>query len=174
MAVLKGRNFEQHIKNALQNHNIGLAKTVNESTSWPQLVKVTSWVPRPNIRHTGDNGIDLLGGFVYEEEKYLLLIQCKVNVRELKGVMGRYPDFTSIGILVVHNDHTISNNMFLEAELAPSNIILTNQVDIYHDLCRFVVFLKEKIILKRSSEKMELKKEMQEEIEKELWAKKLV
>ncbi|CAJ0825130.1 9606_t:CDS:2 [Entrophospora sp. SA101] len=100
MAVLKGRNFEQHIKNALQNHNIGLTKTV-------------SWV-------------DIL---------------------------------------------TLLRLAFLEAELAPSNIILTNQVDIYHDLCRFVVFLKEKIILKRSSEKMELKKEMQEEIEKELWAK---
>ncbi|CAH1764724.1 11470_t:CDS:2 [Entrophospora sp. SA101] len=115
MAVLKGRNFEQHIKNALQNHNI-----------------------------------DLLGGFVYEEEKYLLLIQCKVSW---------------VDIL------TLLRLAFLEAELAPSNIILTNQVDIYHDLCRFVVFLKEKIILKRSSEKMELKKEMQEEIEKELWAK---
>ncbi|CAH1761430.1 3423_t:CDS:2, partial [Entrophospora sp. SA101] len=71
--------------------------------------------------HSGDGGIDLIGAFVYEGERYVLVVQCKhcktfsIAVCELKGVMAVYPYYTSIGILVINSEHQISNQMRTEA-----------------------------------------------------------
>ncbi|CAJ0759786.1 9181_t:CDS:2, partial [Entrophospora sp. SA101] len=72
--------------------------------------------------HSGDGGIDLRGSFVYEGERYVLVVQCKHSktflqaVRELKGVMATYP----------------------EAKLASSNIIASDENSIYDDLIGFI------------------------------------
>ncbi|CAJ0649320.1 10433_t:CDS:2 [Entrophospora sp. SA101] len=73
------------------------------------------------LEHSGDGGIDLIGAFVYEGERYVLVVQCKhcktfsIAVCELKGVMAVYPYYTSIGILVINSEHQISNQMRTEA-----------------------------------------------------------
>ncbi|CAH1770136.1 3508_t:CDS:2, partial [Entrophospora sp. SA101] len=86
--------------------------------------------------HSGDGGIDLRGSFVYEGERYVLVVQCKHSktflqaVRELKGVMATYP--------VINSEHQISKQMRTEAKLASSNIIASDENSIYDDLIGFI------------------------------------
>nr|CAG8509179.1 5727_t:CDS:2 [Entrophospora candida] len=64
-----------------------------------------------------DGGIDLIGAFVYEGERYVLVVQCKhcktfpIAVRELKGVMAVYPYYTSI---VGEEEEDFKDNNFKE------------------------------------------------------------
>lgn len=32
------------------------------------------------FRSSGDGGVDLVGAFIHEDEKYVLVVQCKVNM----------------------------------------------------------------------------------------------
>ncbi|CAJ0748449.1 5435_t:CDS:2, partial [Entrophospora sp. SA101] len=124
--------------------------------------------------HSGDGGIDLIGAFVYEGERYVLVVQCKhcktfsIAVCELKGVMAVYPYYTSIGILVINSEHQISNQMRTEAKLASYNIIVSDEISIYDDLTLFLVYLKQQKALRHLREKEALRKEIGEDMEKEL------
>ncbi|CAJ0643812.1 4308_t:CDS:2, partial [Entrophospora sp. SA101] len=111
-----------------------------------------------------DSGVDLLGAFVHEDEKYVLVVQCK-------RCYGYIPDYTSIGILVVNSEHDISNRMREEARLASSNIIISDEISIYDDLTRFLVYLKQQKALRHLREKEALRKEIGEDMEKELLKK---
>lgn len=82
--------------------------------------------------------------------------------------MAIYPDYTSIGILVVNSEHDISNRMREEARLASSNIIVSDEISLYDDLTRFLVYLKQQKTLRHLREKEALRKEIGEDMEKEL------
>ncbi|CAJ0913634.1 2518_t:CDS:2 [Entrophospora sp. SA101] len=84
---------------------------------------------------------------------------------------GYIPDYTSIGILVVNSEHDISNRMREEARLASSNIIISDEISIYDDLTRFLVYLKQQKALRHLREKEALRKEIGEDMEKELLKK---
>ncbi|CAJ0643393.1 2984_t:CDS:2 [Entrophospora sp. SA101] len=152
MSVFKGKKFELEIKNLLNKYRINLVRTES----------------------SGDGGVDLLGAFVHEDEKYVLVVQCKHAksfphvVRDLRGVMAIYPDYTSIGILVINSEHDISNRMREEARLASSNIIVSDEISIYDDLTLFLVYLKQQKALRHLREKEALRKEIGEDMEKEL------
>ncbi|CAJ0752718.1 20198_t:CDS:2 [Entrophospora sp. SA101] len=124
-----------------------------------------------------NSGVDLAGAFVHEDEKYVLVVQCKhaktypCVVRDLRGVMAIYPDYTSIGILVINSEHDISNRMREEAELSSSNIIISDEISIYNDLTRFLGHLKLQKTLRHLREKEALREEIGEDIEKEMWKK---
>nr|CAG8463339.1 699_t:CDS:2 [Entrophospora candida] len=78
----------------------------------------------PTAWSSGDGGVDLVGVFVHEDEKYVLVVQYKhaktypCVVHDLRDVMAIYPDYTSIGILVINSEHDITNRMREEAELS--------------------------------------------------------
>nr|CAG8597845.1 1174_t:CDS:2 [Entrophospora candida] len=115
------------------------------SASWPQLMKVTSWVTRPNVRWTiccerpssieissGDNGVDIEGLF----RKHFVVIQCKnyrgsvgvAILRDLEAVLSRSPKNT-IGILVIpcKSKYTIDIKKRVKKSM---QIILTDQDNI--------------------------------------------
>ncbi|CAH1769186.1 10111_t:CDS:2, partial [Entrophospora sp. SA101] len=133
-----------------------------ESASWPQLVKVTSWVTRPDVvddLHSGNGGIDLIGSFVYEGERYVLVVQCKHSktfpqaVRELKGVMATY----------------LSKQMSTEAKLASSNIIISDENSIYDDdLICFIEDLQHKKVLRHLKERKALREKLKGEVKEEI------
>ncbi|CAJ0755587.1 18809_t:CDS:2, partial [Entrophospora sp. SA101] len=113
---------------------------------------------------------DLLGAFVHEDEKYVLVVQCK-HAKSFPHVVRDLRDYTSIGILVVNSEHDISNRMREEARLASSNIIISDEISIYDDLTRFLVYLKQQKALRHLREKEALRKEIGEDMEKELLKK---
>ncbi|CAH1760989.1 6677_t:CDS:2, partial [Entrophospora sp. SA101] len=128
-AVDRGVKFELEILRTLkENVDMDFHRRKTGSASWPQLMKVTIWVTRPNIRWTiccerpsslpksrnsfeldlwaeitsGDNGVDIEGLF----RNYFVVVQCKNRkgsvdiLRDLEAVISRYPRNT-IGILVI-------------------------------------------------------------------------
>ncbi|CAI2191960.1 10642_t:CDS:2, partial [Funneliformis geosporum] len=86
----------------------------------------------------GDGGVDLMGNFA----GYLLLIQCKNygsdtkvtvdDVREFSGIMAKYPE-KSIGIFVTPSNN-YTRRAIEEAQNSQFKIILTDTLNIYHDI----------------------------------------
>ncbi|CAJ0626221.1 15440_t:CDS:2 [Entrophospora sp. SA101] len=108
------------------------------------------------------SGVDLLGAFVHEDEKYVLVVQCK-HAKSFPHVVR--------DLRVVNSEHDISNRMREEARLASSNIIISDEISIYDDLTRFLVYLKQQKALRHLREKEALRKEIGEDMEKELLKK---
>ncbi|CAG8599709.1 1959_t:CDS:2 [Funneliformis mosseae] len=93
-------------------------------------------LPRP-----GNGGVDLFGNY----EGFLILVQCKNRrrnigpeiLRDLEGVLSRYHNGTTIGILVVPFKENYTSGTIRRARTSRYNIILTDVRYLYLDLVQF-------------------------------------
>ncbi|RIA91602.1 hypothetical protein C1645_821834 [Glomus cerebriforme] len=116
--VARGNNFENQVESILRNGNIETYK-----------IRLSN----------GDGGVDLMGNYGGN----LLLIQCKsspgnkvtkANVRELKGVMSKYP-VNTIGVFVVPSKtENYTRRAIEEARNSKFKIILTDKSNICNEI----------------------------------------
>ncbi|CAG8741787.1 202_t:CDS:2, partial [Funneliformis caledonium] len=145
-SYIRGNNFEIETLRVFMSHDVEVYRIRIESSSWAHLAKVSSQDTKHRIESTsprpGDGGVDLFGNY----EGFLILVQCKNRrrnigpeiLRDLEGVLSRYHNDTTIGILVVPFKENYTAGTIRRARTSRYNIILTDVRDLYLDLVWFV------------------------------------
>ncbi|CAG8619226.1 4034_t:CDS:2 [Ambispora gerdemannii] len=137
----KGDQLEKEITELFKGSNIELRRISGRPAVNVLLCfRKADW----HIQEPGDGGIDHFGGY----KGYTIIVQCKNYgeprsigpkfLRELEGVLSRYNKCTTIGILIAPSKASFSIRTISRAESSEHIIILTDSINAYSDLVRFV------------------------------------
>ncbi|GES90221.1 hypothetical protein RCL_jg13343.t1 [Rhizophagus clarus] len=147
----KGEEFEKVMAKKFKDANIEVHRTRElKALRGHSLRKLP--VRYPDLAYGGRPAVNVLPVFEKLADicigacGYTLIVQCKNHngsiepnvVRELEGVLTRFDENTTIGILAAPSKEKFTVNTINRAESSKYNIILTDKSYVYLDLIRFV------------------------------------
>ncbi|CAG8503258.1 5028_t:CDS:2, partial [Funneliformis mosseae] len=146
-SYIRGNNFEIETLRIFMSHDVEVYRIRIESSSWAHLAKVASQVqPAVNVRTPLPKNLHWLkpwtktrGWWCGSFRKLRRILDLGPEIlRDLEGVLSRYHNGTTIGILVVPFKENYTAGTIRRARTSRYNIILTDVRDLYLDLVGFV------------------------------------